>query len=128
MSIALNSVFVSGFESRSLQYEIDPTIPPTITKPFQTQSGQRTHHKDQSISLSFINVQKFKVSEIAIENIARIFTLFRDFEANCRTFPSFSDRKIANKKRDEKTINFEGLQSIKSRFPSIPDSISESEF
>jgi len=72
MSIALNSVFVSGFESRSLQYEMDPTIPPTITKPFQTQSGQRTHHKDQSISLS-----------------------------------NFSDRKIANKKRDEKTINFE---------------------
>ena len=59
MSIALNSVFVSGFESRSLQYEMDPTIPPTITKPFQTQSGQRTHHKDQSISLSFIYVQFF---------------------------------------------------------------------
>ena len=64
MSIALNSVFVSGFESRSLQYEMDPTIPPTITKPFQTQSGQRTHHKDQSISLSFIYVQNLSFTKI----------------------------------------------------------------
>ena len=70
MSIALNSVFVSGFESRSLQYEMDPTIPPTITKPFQTQSGQRTHHKDQSISLSFIVVQNLSFNK-------NFFTVFR---------------------------------------------------
>ena len=41
---------------------MDPTIPPTITKPFQTQSGQRTHHNDQSISLSLVCVQNYSLS------------------------------------------------------------------
>ena len=78
MSIALNSVFVSGFESRSLQYEMDPTIPPTITKPFQTQSGQRTHHKDQSISLSFIyvqNLRKIYFSLFSVKNFEHFLIL-----------------------------------------------------
>ena len=74
MSIALNSVFVSGFESRSLQYEMDPTIPPTITKPFQTQSGQRTHHKDQSISLSF------SCSEFELHKNLFFFVFRKNFE------------------------------------------------